>query len=264
MESKKNTFQIVLICILTVLVLFLTAALYRSWRVAGELQVQLAEAQNNMMTVENEQETQPVAAADNTRTVRVMNGIVQLQDENGQWLDVAPVEELQQADPVLAGRTKMENLITQNKEAVQNGTIDEEQISSILSKQSALMGASLARASQVQSAAEKTTVQQTKPTNAATTVTAPIATPVPTAQPAIGGSSDSDSSDSGSSGGGSSDSGSSGGGSSDSGSSGGGSSDSGSSGGGSSDSGSSDSGSSGGDSSDSGDGEDIGWTDEVL
>ena len=264
MESKKNTFQIVLICILTVLVLFLTAALYRSWRVAGELQVQLAEAQNNMMTVENEQETQPVAAADNTRTVRVMNGIVQLQDENGQWLDVAPVEELQQADPVLAGRTKMENLITQNKEAVQNGTIDEEQISSILSKQSALMGTSLARASQVQSAAEKTTVQQTKPTNAATTVTAPIATPVPTAQPAIGGSSDS-----GSSGGGSSDSGSSGGGSSDSGSSGGGSSDSGSSGGGSSDSGSSgggssDSGSSGGDSSDSGDGEDIGWTDEVL
>ena len=121
------------------------------------------------------------------------------------------------------------------------------------------MGASLARASQVQSAAEKTIVQQTKPTNAATTVTAPIATPVPTAQPAIGGSSDSGSSDSGSSGGGSSDSGSSGGGSSDSGSSGGG-----SSGGDSSDSGSSDSGSSGGDSSDSGDGEDIGWTDEVL
>lgn len=31
MESKKNTFQIVLICILTVLALFLTAALYRSW-----------------------------------------------------------------------------------------------------------------------------------------------------------------------------------------------------------------------------------------
>ena len=30
MESKKNTFQIVLICILTVLVLFLTAALYLS------------------------------------------------------------------------------------------------------------------------------------------------------------------------------------------------------------------------------------------
>ncbi len=43
------------------------------------------------------------------------------------------------------GETKMENLITQNKEAVQNGTIDEEQISSILSKQSALMGASLAK-----------------------------------------------------------------------------------------------------------------------
>ena len=119
----------------------------------------------------------------------------------------------------------MENLITQNKEAVQNGTIDEEQISSILSKQKCFNGSIISkRASQVQSAAEKTTVQQTKPTNAATTVTAPIATLVPTAQPAIGGSSDSGSSDSGSSGGGSSDSGSSGGGSSDSGSSGGGSS----------------------------------------
>lgn len=248
MESKKNTFQIVLICILTVLVLILATALYRSWRVAGELRAQLAEAQNNAMTVENEQGTQLAAAADNALTVRVMNGILQQQDASGQWLDVAPVEELQQADPVLVGRTKMENLIAQNKEAVQNGSIDEEQISPILSKQSVFMGASLARASQVQSAAEKTIIQQTKPTNAATTVTAPIATPVPTAQPAIGGSSDSDSSDSGSSDSGSSDSGSSGGNSSDSGSS-----DSGSSGESSSGSGSS-----------SGDGEDIGWTDEVL
>ena len=68
--------------------------------------MQLAEAQNNMDDSRNEQETQPVAAADNTRTVRVMNGIVQLQDENGQWLDVAPVEELQQADPVLAGENQ--------------------------------------------------------------------------------------------------------------------------------------------------------------
>lgn len=243
MESKKNTFQIVLIGILTVLVLILAAALYRSWRVDGELRAQLAEAQNNAMTVENEQGTQLAAAADNALTVRVMNGILQQQDASGQWLDVAPVEELRQADPVLAGRTKMENLIAQNKEAVQNGLIDEEKISPILSKQSVFMGASLARASQVQSTAEKTTIQQTKPTNATTTVTAPIATPVPTAQPAIGGSSDSGSSDSGSSDSGSSDSG-------------------------SSDSGSSDSGNSGesssGSGSSSGDGEDIGWTDEVL
>ena len=233
MESKKNTFQIVLIGILTVLVLILAAALYRSWRVEGELRAQLAEAQNNAMTVENEQGTQLAAAADNALTVRVMNGILQQQDASGQWLDVAPVEELRQADPVLAGRTKMENLIAQ----------DEEKISPILSKQSVFMGASLARASQVQSTAEKTTIQQTKPTNATTTVTAPIATPVPTAQPAIGGSSDSGSSDSGSSDSGSSDSG-------------------------SSDSGSSDSGNSGesssGSGSSSGDGEDIGWTDEVL
>ena len=98
----------------------------------------------------------------------------------------------------------MENLIAQNKEAVQNGLIDEEKISPILSKQSVFMGASLARASQVQSTAEKTTIQQTKPTNATTTVTAPIATPVPTAQPAIGGSSDSGNSGESSSGSGSS------------------------------------------------------------
>lgn len=263
MESKKNTIQIVLISILTVLVLILAAALYRSWKVAGDLRVQLSEAQNSMMTVENEQGTQPAVAADNTRMVRVMNGILQQQDENGQWLDVAPVEKLQQADPVLAGRAKMESLITQNKEAIQNGTINMEQISPILSKQSALMGASLAMASQVQSASEKTTVQQTKPVNAATTVITPIATPTPTEQPAISGNSDS-----GSSGGGSSDSGSSGGSSSDSGSSGGDSSDNGGSDSGSPDSGSSDSGSSdsgsGDDSSDGGDGEDVGWTDEVL
>ena len=156
MESKKNTFQIVLIGILTVLVLILAAALYRSWRVEGELRAQLAEAQNNAMTVENEQGTQLAAAADNALTVRVMNGILQQQDASGQWLDVAPVEELRQADPVLAGRTKMENLIAQNKEAVQNGLIDEEKISPILSKQSVFMGASLARASQVQSTADET------------------------------------------------------------------------------------------------------------
>ena len=98
MESKKNTFQIVLIGILTVLVLILAAALYRSWRVEGELRAQLAEAQNNAMTVENEQGTQLAAAADNALTVRVMNGILQQQDASGQWLDVAPVEELRQAD----------------------------------------------------------------------------------------------------------------------------------------------------------------------
>lgn len=245
MESKKNTLQIVLICILAVLVLILAAALYRSWRVAGELRVQLAEAQNNTMTVENEQGTQVAAAEDNTRTVRVMNGILQQQDENGEWLDVAPVEELQQADPILIGKNKMQELIAQNREAVQNGTANAEEISSFASKQSVLAGATLAAATQVQSAAEKTTqsVKPAKPVpDAAATIAA--ATHAPTQQPAAVNNSSNDNHDDG--------------GGSDSGSS-----DSGSSDSGSSDSGSSDSGSSD-DSSDSGDGEDVGWTDEVL
>lgn len=245
MESKKNTFQIVLISILTVLVLILAAALYRSWRVAGELRAQLAEAQNNAMTVENEQGTQLVAAADNALTVRVMNGILQQQDASGQWLDVASVEELQQSDPILIGKNKMQELIAQNRTAVQDGTLNAEQIASLFSKQAVLVGTTLAAATQVQSAAEKTAAQPAKPAkpNPVTDVTTAIAaaTPAPTQQPAAADNSSNDD-----------------GGSSDSGSS-----DSGSSDGGSSDSGSSDSGSSA-DSSDSGDGEDVGWTDEVL
>ena len=79
-----------------------------------------------MEVVQGQQET---ATAGDVQTVRVMNGILQQQDTDGQWVDVAPVEELAQADPILAGRNKMQELIAQNKEAVQNGTISAEQIS---------------------------------------------------------------------------------------------------------------------------------------
>lgn len=286
MKRKRNTVWIVLTCMLAALVFVLSAALYRSWRIMGALQTQLTEVQNGALTVEVDQGQQETATAGDVQTVRVINGILQQQDTDGQWVDVAPVEELTQADPILAGRNKMQELIVQNKEAVQNGTISAEQISSLLAKQSSIEEMALAFASQVQSAIKKTTVQTVKPIANKAVTTTPAATPAPTQQPTINNASSSSgsSSDSGSSGGsssgggsdsGSGDSGSSGGGSDsgsgDSGSSGGGSDsgsgDSGSSGGGS-DSGSGDSGSSGGGSgsgsTDGGDGEDVGWTDEVL
>lgn len=258
MKSKRSTVWIVLTCVLAVLVFVLAAALYHSWQVTVKLQTQLADAQNDMWAEEVVQGQQETATAGSMQTVRVMNGILQQQDGSGQWVDIAPVEELQQDDPVLAGRSKMQELIAQNREAVQNGTASAEQISPFFAKQSILAGAALASASQVQSATEKTAPQTVKPANNTTTTVAPEATPVPTQQPTINDdNNDNDDSDDSSSDSGSSDSGNSDNSSSDNGSSDNGSSDSGS------DSGSDDSGASD-DSSDSGDGEDVGWTDEVL
>ena len=245
MKSKKNTVWIVLTCVLAVLVFVLAAALYHFRQVTVKLQTQLADMQNDMWAEEVGQGQQETVTAGSVRTVRVMNGILQQQDENGQWVDVAPIEELQQADPVLAGRSKMQELIAQNREAVQNGTLSVEQISPILAKQSILAGEALASASQVQSATEKTAAQPVKPTNNTTTTVAPAATPAPVQQQTT--NNDNDNSDDNGSNNGSSDSGSSDNGSSDN---------------GASDSGS-DSGA-GNDSSDSGDGEGVGWPDEVL
>lgn len=245
MKSKKNTVWIVLTFVLSVMVFVLAAALYHSRQVTVKLQTQLADVQNDMWAEEVVQGQQGTAIAGSVQTVRVMNGILQQQDENGQWVDVAPIEELQQADPVLAGRNKMQELIAQNREAVQNGTLSVEQISPLLAKQSILTGAALASASQVQSATEKSAAQPVKPTNNTTTIVAPAATPAPAQQQTTNNDND-NSNDNGSNNG---------------------SSDSGSSDNGSSDNGASDSGSdsgSGDDSSDSGDGEDVGWTDEVL
>lgn len=240
MKSKKNTVWIVLTFVLSVMVFVLAAALYHSRQVTVKLQTQLADVQNDMWAEEVVQGQLGTAIAGNVQTVRVMNGILQQQDENGQWVDVAPIEELQQADPVLAGRNKMQELIAQNREAVQNGTLSVEQISPLLAKQSILTGAALASASQVQSATEKSAAQPVKPTNNTVTTVAPVATPAPAQQQTT--NNDNDNSNDNGSNNGSSDSGSSDNGASDSGS----------------DSGSGD------DSSDSGDGEDVGWTDEVL
>jgi hypothetical protein len=237
-KNKKNTVWIILTCVFALTTLVLGMALYRSQSDRKLLESQLAGAQDVVAVTMDQQ--QQLAGADNLQEIRIMNGILQQQDKHQQWVDVAPVEDLLQADPVLAGRNKMQELITQNREAVQNGTISAEQISPLMAKAGTLTGVALVSASRVESSNNKTTAQPPKAqtgSNSTTTVTAPAATPVatpaPVQQPDNNNNSDNDHSDNDSSDNGSSDNG-----SSDS--------------------------NSGGDSSDSGDGEDIGWTDEIL
>lgn len=237
-KNKKNTVWIILTCVFALTTLVLGMALYRSQSDRKLLERQLAGAQDVVAVTMDQQ--QQLAGADNLQEIRIMNGILQQQDKHQQWVDVAPVEDLLQADPVLAGRNKMQELITQNREAVQNGTVSAEQLSPLMAKAGTLTGAALASASRVESSNNKTTAQPPKAqtgSNSATTVTAPAttpaATPAPVQQPDNNNNSDNNHSDNDSSDNGSSDNG-----SSDS--------------------------NSGGDSSDSGDGEDIGWTDEIL
>ena len=232
-KNKKNTVWIILTCVFALTTLVLGMALYRSQSDRKLLENQLAGAQDVVAVTTAQQ--QQLAGADNLQEIRIMNGILQQQDKHQQWVDVAPVEDLLQADPVLAVRNKMQELITQNREAVQNGTVSAEQLSPLMAKAGTLTGAALASASRVESSNNKTTTQTPKAqtgSNSTTTVTAPAATPVatpaPVQQPDNNNNSDNDFSDNGSSDNGSSDS------------------------------------NSGGDSSDSGDGEDIGWTDEIL
>lgn len=182
-KNKKNTVWIVFTCIFALTTVVLAMALYRSHSTLEAVRVQLAEGQTNTITAETNQSRQQLAGAHNMQAVRVMNGILQQQDENEKWVDVAPVADLQQADPVLAGRNKMQELITQNREAVQNGTAGAEQISPLMAKQGILAGATLASASQVQSAVNKTAAQTAKPQttgNNPPAVTTPAATPAPT------------------------------------------------------------------------------------
>lgn len=237
-KNKKNTVWIILTCVFALTTLVLGMALYRSQSDRKLLESQLAGAQDVVAVTMDQQ--QQLAGADNLQEIRIMNGILQQQDKHQQWVDVAPVEDLLQADPVLAGRNKMQELITQNREAVQNGTTSAEQLSPLMAKAGTLTGVALVSASRVESSNNKTTAQPPKAqtgSNSTTTVTAPAATPVatpaPVQQPDNNNNSDNDHSDNDSSDNGSSDNG-----SSDS--------------------------NSGGDSSDSGDGEDIGWTDEIL
>lgn len=100
-KNKKNTVWIVFTCIFALTTVVLAMALYRSHSTLEAMRVQLAEGQTNTITAETNQSRQQLAGAHNMQAVRVMNGILQQQDENEQWVDVAPVADLQQADPVI-------------------------------------------------------------------------------------------------------------------------------------------------------------------
>lgn len=183
-KNKKNTVWIILTCVFALTTLVLGMALYRSQSDRKLLESQLAGAQDVVAVTMDQQ--QQLAGADNLQEIRIMNGILQQQDKHQQWVDVAPVEDLLQADPVLAGRNKMQELITQNREAVQNGTISAEQISPLMAKAGTLTGVALVSASRVESSNNKTTAQPPKAqtgSNSTTTVTAPAATPVATPAP---------------------------------------------------------------------------------
>lgn len=199
-KNKKNTVWIILTCVFALTTLVLGMALYRSQSDRKLLESQLAGAQDVVAVTMDQQ--QQLAGADNLQEIRIMNGILQQQDKHQQWVDVAPVEDLLQADPVLAGRNKMQELITQNREAVQNGTISAEQISPLMAKAGTLTGVALVSASRVESSNNKTTAQPPKAqtgSNSTTTVTAPAATPVatpaPVQQPDNNNNSDNDHSD---------------------------------------------------------------------
>ena len=183
-KNKKIQYRIILTCVFALTTLVLGMALYRSQSDRKLLESQLAGAQDVVAVTMDQQ--QQLAGADNLQEIRIMNGILQQQDKHQQWVDVAPVEDLLQADPVLAGRNKMQELITQNREAVQNGTISAEQISPLMAKAGTLTGVALVSASRVESSNNKTTAQPPKAqtgSNSTTTVTAPAATPVATPAP---------------------------------------------------------------------------------
>ena len=184
--------------------------------------------------------------------IRLLNGRIQVQ-ENGEWTDFCSLEELEQSDPVTLGRQKMHDIINQNKEALANGTLPE----GVEERKLALVELTVEEVAEkgqetvkkpAQSTGSQSTGTQPKVTPAPAATSAPVETPVPDTNTSDDGGSDAASSDSGGSDNDGSDTGDSNVGSSDNGGS-----DSGDSGSGSEDSGS------GG-----GDGEDVGWTDEVL
>lgn len=158
--------------------------------------------------------------------IRLLNGRIQVQ-ENGEWTDFCSLEELEQSDPVTLGRQKMQDIINQNKEALANGTLPEGV------EERKLVQVELT-VEEVVEKGQETVKKPAQSTGSQSTGTQPKVTPAPAATPVP----DTNTSDDGSSDDGGSDSGSS---------------DSGDSGSGSEDSG-----------SDGGDGEDVGWTDEVL
>lgn len=229
---KKNTTLVVLsvsTVISVVAAIVFLVLLLQSQQVIRRMQALQTEGIKNVAT--NEVVSQENAGG-REEIIRLLNGRIQVQ-ENGEWTDFCSLEELEQSDPVTLGRQKMQDIINQNKEALANGTlpegVEERKLAQVeLTVEEVVEKGQETVKKPAQSTGSQSTGTQPKVTPAPAATAAPVATPVPDTNTSDDGGSDDGGSDSGSS-------------------------DSGDSGSGSEDSG-----------SDSGDGEDVGWTDEVL
>lgn len=229
---KKNTTLVVLsvsTVISVVAAIVFLVLLLQSQQVIRRMQALQTEGIKNVAT--NEVVSQENAGG-REEIIRLLNGRIQVQ-ENGEWTDFCSLEELEQSDPVTLGRQKMQDIINQNKEALANGTlpegVEERKLAQVeLTVEEVVEKGQETVKKPAQSTGSQSTGTQPKVTPAPAATAAPAATPVPNTNTSDDGGSDDGGSDSGSS-------------------------DSGDSGSGSEDSG-----------SDGGDGEDVGWTDEVL
>ncbi len=229
---KKNTTLVVLsvsTVISVVAAIVFLVLLLQSQQVIRRMQALQTEGIKNVAT--NEVVSQENAGG-REEIIRLLNGRIQVQ-ENGEWTDFCSLEELEQSDPVTLGRQKMQDIINQNKEALANGTlpegVEERKLAQVeLTVEEVVEKGQETVKKPAQSTGSQSTGTQPKVTPAPAATAAPVATPVPDTNTSDDGGSDDSGSDSGSS-------------------------DSGDSGSGSEDSG-----------SDGGDGEDVGWTDEVL
>ena len=229
---KKNTTLVVLsvsTVISVVAAIVFLVLLLQSQQVIRQMQALQTEGIKNVAT--NEVVSQENAGG-REEIIRLLNGRIQVQ-ENGEWTDFCSLEELEQSDPVTLGRQKMQDIINQNKEALANGTlpegVEERKLAQVeLTVEEVVEKGQETVKKPAQSTGSQSTGTQPKVTPAPAATAAPVATPVPDTNTSDDGGSDDGGSDSGSS-------------------------DSGDSGSGSEDSG-----------SDGGDGEDVGWTDEVL
>lgn len=229
---KKNTTLVVLsvsTVISVVAAIVFLVLLLQSQQVIRRMQALQTEGIKNVAT--NEVVSQENAGG-REEIIRLLNGRIQVQ-ENGEWTDFCSLEELEQSDPVTLGRQKMQDIINQNKEALANGTlpegVEERKLAQVeLTVEEVVEKGQETVKKPAQSTGSQSTGTQPKVTPAPAATAAPAATPVPDTNTSDDGGSDDGGSDSGSS-------------------------DSGDSGSGSEDNG-----------SDGGDGEDVGWTDEVL
>ena len=229
---KKNTTLVVLsvsTVISVVAAIVFLVLLLQSQQVIRRMQALQTEGIKNVAT--NEVVSQENAGG-REEIIRLLNGRIQVQ-ENGEWTDFCSLEELEQSDPVTLGRQKMQDIINQNKEALANGTlpegVEERKRAQVELTVEEVVGKGQETVKKpAQSTGSQSTGTQPKVTPAPAATAAPVATPVPDTNTSDDGGSDDGGSDSGSS-------------------------DNGDSGSGSEDSG-----------SDGGDGEDVGWTDEVL